>query len=363
MMYYMPTKVIAENDCVISHSSDLAALGSHAFIVTGHSSSKKNGSLDDVKNALESRGVKYTIFDEVEENPSVETIMKARDTGIDCGADFVIGVGGGSPLDASKAIAVMMKNHKSSWEHLFDSSASDEHLPIAAVPTSCGTGSEVTGISVITRHDLKTKVSMAHKVFPNIALCDGKYLISAPKRIIANTAVDALGHMIESYINASASTFSRMCADTGMKLWKSCKDLLIGSSPISAETANDLLTASTLGGMAIAQTGTSLPHGLSYTLTYEGGIPHGAAVGLFQSGYLRNADSADRQHILSLTGFADTDEIAKFIADISPVNVPAELLEKAAVNLLNNPKKLASCPYRADADVLRDITGGVICSG
>jgi alcohol dehydrogenase len=363
MMFYMPVKVIYEPDCVVSHSNDIAALGTHALIVTGHNSSVKNGSLADVVKALEMHGVKYTIFNETEENPSVETIMKARDIGISCGADFVIGVGGGSALDASKAAAVMIKNPESSWELMYDYSAAPHHVPLAAVPTTCGTGSEVTGVAVLTRHDLKTKISMVHKVFPDIALCDGKYLLTAPKQLIANTAVDALGHMIESYIHSDATPFSRMCAESGMKLWKSCKDFLAGEDTLDIKTANDLLTASTLGGMAIAQSGTSIPHGLSYTLTYEGSIPHGAAVGAFQSGYLRNADSSDQKHILSLTGFSDTDELGQFIADISPVNVSADLLEKAAENLLSNPKKLSACPYRADADVIRDITGGVICSG
>lgn len=363
MMFYMPVKVIYEPDCVVSHSNDIAALGTHALIVTGQNSSVKNGSLADVVKALEMHGVKYTVFNETEENPSVETIMKARDIGISCGADFVIGVGGGSALDASKAAAVMIKNPESSWELMYDYSAAPHHVPLATVPTTCGTGSEVTGVAVLTRHDLKTKISMVHKVFPNIALCDGKYLLTAPKQLIANTAVDALGHMIESYIHSAATPFSRMCAESGMKLWKNCKDFLAGEDILDIKTANDLLTASTLGGMAIAQSGTSIPHGLSYTLTYEGGIPHGAAVGAFQSGYLRNADSSDQKHILSLTGFSDTDELGQFIADISPVNVSADLLEKAAENLLCNPKKLSACPYRADADVIRDITGGVICSG
>ncbi|MCR4795073.1 MAG: iron-containing alcohol dehydrogenase [Ruminococcus sp.] len=363
MMFYMPTKVIYEPDCVISHGRDIAALGTHALIVTGHNSSQKNGSLADVTKVLDMNGVKYTVFNETEENPSVETIMKARDIGLTKGADFVIGIGGGSALDASKAVSVMMKNPESSWELMYDNSAVPEHLPLAAVPTTCGTGSEVTGVAVLTRHDLKTKLSMVHKVFPDIALCDGKYLLTAPKQLIANTAVDALSHMIESYINVSASPFSRMCAESGMKLWKSCKDFLTGDAPLDIDTANDLLTASTFGGMAIAQTGTSLPHALSYTLTYEGGIPHGAAVGAFQSGYIRNAAPSDREQVLSLTGFADTDELGQFIADISPVNVSAELLEQAAEKLLCNPKKLAVCPYRADADIIRDITGGVICSG
>ena len=181
MKYYMPTKLYSESGCIGKHSAELAALGSHALIITGKSSSKLNGSLDDVISALESRSVKYTIFDRVEENPSVGTVMAARDEGLACGADFVIGIGGGSPLDAAKAAALMMKNREKTWEFLYETVPA-EALPLAAVPTTCGTGSEVTGVAVLTRHDMRTKLSAKHKVFPDIALIDGKYLLKAPRK-------------------------------------------------------------------------------------------------------------------------------------------------------------------------------------
>ena len=110
MKLYMPTKVYNEKNCVENHSRELAALGTKALIVTGKHSSRINGSLEDVKGALERERIPYVIFDEIEENPSVETVMKARALGVSEGADFVIGVGGGSPMDASKAISLMMAN-------------------------------------------------------------------------------------------------------------------------------------------------------------------------------------------------------------------------------------------------------------
>lgn len=363
MFFYIPTKVFSEKDCVFAHRRELASLGTHALIVTGRSSSRKNGSLSDTEKALGECSVGFTVFDGVEENPSVETVMKARDIGISSGADFVIGIGGGSPLDAAKAIAVMMKEPLAQRELLFDSSASPAHLPVAAIPTTCGTGSEVTGISVLTRHDLRTKMSMTHKVFPDLALCDGKYILTAPQRLIAATAVDALSHLIESYINSTATDYSRMIADAGLGKWRECRGYLNGSIPLDYEGAVSLMTASTIGGMAIAHTGTTIPHGLSYTLTYEGGVPHGAAVGAFQKGYVQNACKGDREHILSLTGFADTDELGSFIAEISPVNVSAELLEKAADAVMKNTRKLASCPYEVNREVMSSIIGGVVCSG
>ena len=161
MKFYMPTRLYSENNCIEKHSAELASLGTHALIITGRSSSKLNGSLSDLITALEKHSVKYTVFDKTEENPSVETVMASRDTGLGCGADFVIGLGGGSPLDAAKAAALMMKNKEKSWEFLYETSPADA-LPLAAIPTTCGTGSEVTGVAVLTRHDMKTKVSAKH---------------------------------------------------------------------------------------------------------------------------------------------------------------------------------------------------------
>jgi len=249
----------------------------------------------------------------------------------------------------------MIKNQSCSWELMFDGKAKPEHLPVVAVPTTCGTGSEVTAVAVLTRHDIRTKVPMVHKLFPVVALCDCKYLNAAPKEIICRTAVDALGHMVESYINSRATPFSRMCADAGFALWKKCKDYLIGSISLDKVIATDLLEASTFAGMAIAQTGTSIPHGLSYTLTYEGGIPHGTGVGLFQCGYLRHADEQERKHVLDAIGFDNSKDLGDFISKICPVNVSKELLNKAVDNLLKNPSKLASCPYKVDETVLLDI--------
>ena len=99
MRFFDPTNTYAEKNCVKNHKKELLALGSRAFVITGHSSSKKNGSLDDVIAVLEEASVPYQIFNEIEENPSVETVVRAAEIGKEFKADFVIGIGGGSPLD------------------------------------------------------------------------------------------------------------------------------------------------------------------------------------------------------------------------------------------------------------------------
>ena len=101
MHFFDPTNTYAEKNCVKNHKKELLALGTRAFVITGHSSSKKNGSLDDVIAVLEEASVPYQIFNEIEENPSVETVVRAAEIGKEFKADFVIGIGGGSPLDLS----------------------------------------------------------------------------------------------------------------------------------------------------------------------------------------------------------------------------------------------------------------------
>ena len=150
MKLYMPTKVYSEKNCVENHSRELAALGTKAMVVTGKHSSRINGSLEDVTGALERERVPYVVFDDIEENPSVETVMRARALGIKEGADFVIGVGGGSPMDASKAIALMMANPEHDERLLYTKAQVSAQgpvypaFPVAEVPTTAGTGSAVS---------------------------------------------------------------------------------------------------------------------------------------------------------------------------------------------------------------------------
>ncbi|MBQ8083107.1 MAG: iron-containing alcohol dehydrogenase, partial [Clostridia bacterium] len=180
MTFYMPTRVYEETDCVAMHAAELAALGTKAMLVTGRHSAKANGSEADVTTALAARGVPFVIFDEIEENPSVETVMKARNVAVREGVDFFVGIGGGSPMDAAKAIALMAKNPEKDESILFETDPEASRYPVAAVPTTCGTGSEVTGVSVLTIHEKKTKSSIAYRIFPALALVDAKYLEHAP---------------------------------------------------------------------------------------------------------------------------------------------------------------------------------------
>ncbi len=354
MKFYMPVTVYEENNCVWNHRKELAALGRKALILTGKSSAKACGALGDVEKALREEGVDWLLFEDVEENPSVETVMAARRLGLSAGVDFVIGIGGGSPLDAAKAVAVMLCYKDKGADFLYEEPEQTGSLPVAAIPSTCGTGSEVTAVSVLTRHEKRTKASIAHRVFPKLALIDVRYLLSAPHSLICNTAVDALGHLVESYLNTNATDYSRMLVREGLVIWSLSKDVLLGRRKMEEADLHHLMMASTLGGMAIAHTGTAIPHALSYALTYELGIPHGKAVGYFLPGYIKGAKKEEKNALLALMGFSGTEELAAFYLKVcGKTEIDAGVLDRAVEETAKNIGKLALCPYPLDEACLR----------
>lgn len=286
---FMPVKVYEGENVVINEASTWTKLGRKALIVTGKHSAKANGSLDDVIKALDLNEIPYIIFDKVEENPSVETIMDAVAFAKDKKVEFVVAIGGGSPLDASKSIALMLKHLDWDASNLFVANEDDSHLPLCLIPTTCGTGSEVTGVSVLTRHDLRTKQSISYKIFADIALLDAKYLISLSPKNLKNTAMDAFCHLVESYINSGASVYSRNICMEGFNSFRQILAVLKDERKADMKDYFTLLRTSTYAGMAIAQAGTTIPHGLSYAFTYRLGVEHGKACGYFLAGYLKMA--------------------------------------------------------------------------
>ena len=354
MNFYMPTKVYCDKDGVRVHAAELASFGKKALIVTGRSSAFHNGSIRDVQNALSENGVEGVVFSEVEENPSVETVMKGRDLGVAQGVDYVIGIGGGSPMDAAKAIALMIAHPEEGADYLYEKGGDGSRLPLILIPTTCGTGSEVTPVSVLTRKVPAVKGSIPFRIFADTALIDGKYLAAASDSVLRNTAVDALGHLWESWLNADATPYSRMAAEAGLAAWRENKGLIFRHpADLTSKEQRRLMRASAFAGMAIAQTGTSLPHGLSYHVTVAGHIPHGKAIGYFEAGYLAQADEKDRQHLLAAAGFASLEEWQDFYAAACGGELlPRELLLSAVDSLLASPAKLKKAPFAADRETL-----------
>ncbi|SOD17875.1 alcohol dehydrogenase [Fibrobacter sp. UWB16] len=370
MRFYVPTDIYVEKECVKNHAKELLAVGKRALIVTGHSSAKANGSLNDVTEVLNAGGVAYQIFDEVEENPSTDTVGKGAKIAREFGAEFIIGIGGGSAIDAAKAMAILLVNPELDADELHKAPSHPlNHAPVVAVPTTCGTGSEATPVAIITNHKINLKKSIPHRIFPVLALVDGKYLASAKKQLIVNTAVDALAHMVESILNVHSNMLNRMCPEYGLKLWGECKEALLASendatkndsgnaaaqkatqdaAPIDASLYEKFMLTSTIAGMSIAMTSTAVPHGMSYDLTLSKGTPHGPAVGYFLAAYVEVCQKkvpADVEKILSLLGLKNIEEFAAMLRKlIGTCTVTRELRDKFATAMKTNHSKLDLVP-------------------
>lgn len=345
--YYMPTKVFFGTGCILEHQDAMKDLGNKAMVVTGKHSAKKNGSLADVEQALNALGKEWIVFDEIEENPSVETVVKGGKLAAENGISFVIGIGGGSPMDSAKAISVLGKNQGMDTQEALFGREKMEHLPVVEIPTTAGTGSETTQFSIVTLHQQRTKASIAPKIFAEVSFLDAHYMETLSPVTTNNTAVDALTHLIEAYMAKKANFFSDRMAEMGLTVFQGCMDAL-KKREYSLEIREKLMLASTIAGITIAQAGTSLPHALGYHLTYEKKIPHGRANGILTKAYLETFPTQEKVKVLlSFLGFKDLTELGDFLDAVleTTEEVTLEESKKYAKQAFSNKAKLASYPY------------------
>lgn len=313
--FLMPTKVFFGRACIQNNKAVFKEYGGKAFIVTGKSSGKNSGALDEIKTVLGEQGIAYEIFDGVENNPSLENVRVGGAAAALFGAHFIIGIGGGSPLDAAKAVAVLAVNDIEPQE-LYKNSFNVKPLPILAVPTTAGTGSEVTPYSILTRNDMQTKMSFGNEdTFPKAAFLDASYTESLPYSVTVNTAVDALSHAVEGYLSRRSMAVSDAIALEAIAEIGKCMDKL-KAKELDFHAREKLLYASMLAGIVIAHTGTTIVHGMGYSLTYFKDIPHGEANGMLMKEYLRYNYAAAAEKIdkvLELLGAKDIDEFGNTI--------------------------------------------------
>ncbi len=288
MNYFLPAKLISGENAVVNNGEKIAAFGKHCLIVTGGSSAKKSGALDDVLKALEMHGVKHSIYDAVKPNPSIQSVIEGGRFAAEEGCDFVIGIGGGSPLDAAKVIAISAANPELDRDGLYSMNWPKERLPLVLVGTTAGTGSEVTPVSVITDLDGRKRSFRGDSIYADLSFGDARYTMSMPLSVTASTAVDAFAHCMESYLSKKANGASRGFAFEGLRmLLEPLKKLSEGELPTEQER-HQLYDASILGGMAISVTGTNLGHNLGYYMTESHDVPHGYACAMFQPDLIRH---------------------------------------------------------------------------
>lgn len=358
MKFFLPTKIFKGRECLFDNSDSLI-LGSQAFIVTGRTSGKLSGALDDVTGILRQKGVSYKIHDCIGNNPTVEECFEAGKLAKAFKADFIIGIGGGSPLDAAKAIAVYAANPKLEPMDIYKCNYENKPLPMSAIPTTAGTGSEVTQYSVLTVTSECTKRSFSTEdTFYKTAFLDGRYTEKLPLQITRNTAVDALSHLVESFTNTRATEMTEYIALEGMRILGGRLNALI-KGELTPEDRDALLWASALGGVVIAQTGTTIVHSMGYPLTFYKDIPHGMANGMLLEQYLLNTERVlpeKTDRLLDALGVTTVEMLGDVLRCLLPNSYTFTKEETDEwVQATVKAKNAATCPFEASIETETDI--------
>ncbi|GAB7055933.1 MULTISPECIES: iron-containing alcohol dehydrogenase [Paenibacillus] len=250
--------------------------GSKVFIVSDPGVAQA-GILDKVTSPLAEAHITFHTFTEVEREPDVKTIEIATAEAKAFGADLVIGVGGGSAQDAAKAVAVMVNNEGKITQYAGLNHIPNPGLPIICIPTTAGTGSEVTIWTVISEKDYHRKFGIGGKYLaPTLALCDPALTLSLPGPMTAATGMDALTHALESFVNKATQPISEALSRESMRLIaKSLRKAVVQGDNLEARY--DMLLASTIAAMAFNPTRLGLAHALCMPLGGKFKVPHGTA--------------------------------------------------------------------------------------
>jgi len=215
------------------------------------------------------------IFDDVKENPSLSIIKSGVKIAKKNNSQLILGIGGGSPMDAAKGIAAFVTNKGDIYDYVYGKELSKDPLPIACIPTTSGTGSEVTPYAIFTDVEKDRKICLSsQKIFPKYAIIDPTLTYSMPRHIRINTGADTLTHAIEAYLSKHAFPLNDLLALQSIKIVLENLNL---ASQKDKEAMNKMAYASMLSGITITHASTILLHIMAYPLTVFHNIPHGKA--------------------------------------------------------------------------------------
>ena len=294
------------------------------IVISNGKSTRTNGYLIRTEEQLHLAGVETEVFDGVTPNPTVTDSEAGAKAARACGADFLVALGGGSVMDCSKAIALLATNEGELWDYVSIGSGKgqpiiNEPLPIVAITTTAGTGSETDGCGVITKEDTNEKAFVMHPLlFPVIAIVDPELMLSVPAQYTAFQGFDALFHSIEGFIAASANLASDMNAREAIRYIAEYLPRAVKNGT-DLEARTRVAFANTLSGAVMTLTLLTSEHGLEHALSaYHPNLPHGAGLIMISKAYfsyfVRNHGCDDRFiELAHLLGMPDATKPEDFI--------------------------------------------------
>lgn len=356
LTFHAPTAIYNGPNCIREKKNIIKSFGNRAFIITGKfSAGYPNTALEDVQKLFAEMDIIYSVCDEVEENPSVESIVKITELVRSFAPEYIFAIGGGSALDSAKAVNVLLNYLPSAdpYKVFYDgkpsiNTRSSGKLPMIAVPTTAGSGSDVMGYSILTRADTNTKLRINQLSFFSTSFLDARYVVDSPIWLLESGALDALAHGIEGVLNVFATPLSRLWNNYGFSLFSEFNNNLLRQE-LTEEDCGKMLLAASVQGMGNMQCCSTIPHGLGYSLTHFKGVPHGFSNMLVMASFLRSIKSrAAVNDVLNRSGFSDLDEFDDYMQNILERNVSIEVSHE---ELRAWAKECASLKSRIEAHI------------
>ena len=304
---------------------------------------------------------KVEIFDAIEPNPRASSVDLAAESARSFDADFVIAIGGGSVLDAAKAVSMLLRNEGSCANYEGKNIFQHQPVPFVAIPTTCGTGSEVTWVSVISDPDSKRKISIkGDGMFPTVALVDADLIATLPPSLIAQTGVDALTHAMEAFVSRCSNPVSDVLASRAASLLLKHLEPCV-ADPDQADHRTAVMKASTIAGMAFGNADVGAVHCLSESIGGLFDLPHGLLNAQFLGPVFRYQFASIESRLNTMIDGFDAESLLshteQMIANLSipsvaslelPADSLAHIARLAFGNNSNdsNPKVMTSADYQ-----------------
>lgn len=287
--YEQTTRIVFGRGKVSEIGTIALSYGKTAMLVTVPEFPALSSLYEQVKKSIEAKGVNLIHYDQVVPNPTTESVDAGTKIAREQNVDVVIGLGGGSSMDTAKAIAVAAINEGEAWDYLFFKEPQPaKTLPCIAISTTSGTGSQVTQVAVMTETETSTKSAIYNNLlYPEVAIVDPELMLTIPKHITASTGFDAFTHCFESYINTGGSIYTDAIAIEGIKaVVKHLRNAVADGDDLEAREG--MAWADVCGGLAIANAGVTLPHGIGMTISgHCSNIMHGESLALTYPSFTR----------------------------------------------------------------------------
>lgn len=357
--FSVPEDIIFGSGSLSKLSDILDRCGSASTLIISDRGLDKLGIVERVAGICREKHMPVTSFLDVEPNPSVETVEAALACYRECGADSIVALGGGSPMDVAKAAAVLAVHGGEITDYEGLEKIPGEIVPLIAIPTTAGTGSEVTANAVITdrRRDWKFAI-ISPRLIPKYAILDSSLISSLPPHIAASTGVDAFIHAMEAYLSQCASPFTDAVAEKSMELIGANIRAFVARRA-NPDAADAMLAGSMFAGIAFAWARLGDIHAMSHPVSAYFNVPHGVANSVLMPAVLEYNELADTGRYQKIYNFLKKDK-----GPLSPPYTPGALVREARQLLsdLGIPRSLSDVNEIVQAGGIPEETLDKMCA-